>query len=436
MKQRTLNLFISFPTKPLTDWLPNGDGLIAYQIIVELARRGHTLHVVSPYADLKGPLPPRVTVYQMSDRPNAPRPGVLAYMLWTRRILNRVHKHTRIDLIHELNPVFFLRSLAFVRSGIPVALGPHSSRWPLGESEGGGLKLQIRRFIARKLKDVFVRQQHLRASAILLSTRAALNNVVEPERILDRLFILPPGIDEQIFSPAPDAADPEPTVLYLANVVARKGIFSLLDAFESLSKDLPAARLIVGGDGPDLAAAKTRVQASPCHDKVQFVGRVQRADIPALMRRCTVYCLPSNGEPFGMTAIEAMACGKPLVVTDAGGLGYMVSNQGGRRVPVNDSASLAAALLELILDPELCAQMGRFNRLEVEQHYAWSVVASRLEKIYRQVLGDDSCANQDRLNRSDLLEYRSRLGVSLPLGQQSLSDIEDIHGSIHGAIHP
>jgi glycosyltransferase involved in cell wall biosynthesis len=428
MRSESLTLFISFPTKPLTDWLPNGDGLIAFQTILELAKRGHTLHVATPYADLKYPLPPRVTVYSMQERSDAPRPGALAYMLWTRRTLNRIRKHTRIDLIHELNPVFSLRSLAFVGSNLPVALGPHSSRWPLGT--GGSLMRRAQRLFTSTFKDICVHQQHIRASAILLSTKAALNNVKKPERVLDRLFILPPGIDAEVFSPAEEAMDSAPTVLYLANVVARKGIFSLLEAFARLANDLPEVRMIIGGDGSDLTAAKAIVATSTYADRVEFVGRVQRGDIPGLMRRCTVYCLPSYGEPFGMTAIEAMACGKPLVVTDAGGLGYMVSNQGGRRVPVKDPAALAEALKELLRDPELCAQMGKYNRSEVERLYAWPVVASRIEGIYRQVLGLESSANPDRLITADLLEYRSRLD-SKPLSMRGTSTLKE---SNHGVI--
>jgi glycosyltransferase involved in cell wall biosynthesis/O-antigen/teichoic acid export membrane protein len=428
MRSESLTLFISFPTKPLTDWLPNGDGLIAFQTILELAKRGHTLHVATPYADLKYPVPPRVTVYSMQERSDDPRPGALAYMLWTRRTLNRIRKHTRIDLIHELNPVFSLRSLAFVGSNLPVALGPHSSRWPLGT--GGSLMRRAQRLFTSTFKDICVHQQHIRASAILLSTKAALNNVKKPERVLDRLFILPPGIDAEVFSPAEEVMDSAPTVLYLANVVARKGIFSLLEAFARLANDLPEVRMIIGGDGSDLPAAKAIVATSTYADRVEFVGRVQRGDIPGLMRRCTVYCLPSYGEPFGMTAIEAMACGKPLVVTDAGGLGYMVSNQGGRRVPVKDPAALAEALEELLRDPELCAQMGKYNRSEVERLYAWPVVASRIEGIYRQVLGLESSANPDRLITADLLEYRSRLD-SKPLSMRGTSTLKE---SNHGVI--
>ena len=396
----------------LTDWLPSGDGLIAYHIIAGLAERGHRVHVVTPYANLRNPIPDRVTVDQMNTRKNQPQPGALAYMHWTRRMLNRTRNTTGVDLIHELNPVFTLRSLAFAYSGIPVVLGPHFSRWPIDSDHKRPSPNDLPFRGTQLLKDICVRTQHRNAKAILLSTQAALNNVAQPERMIDRLFILPPGIDDREFSPGPKSSGENPNILFLANLFIRKGIFTLLDAFEELSKRIPLVRLTIAGDGPAIAAVKARVAASHYRARVQFLGRIDRAGIPDLLRQCSVYCLPSHGEPFGMTALEAMACGKPLVVTDAGGLGYMVSDQGGRRVPVKNPIALAHALEELLSDPELCRRMGEYNRAQVETHYTWPIVVSRLETIYEQVLSGGSQINLDKVTNSDIAEYRSRLTPS------------------------
>ncbi|WP_158750593.1 glycosyltransferase family 4 protein, partial [Acidobacterium sp. S8] len=393
----------------LTDWLPSGDGLVAYHIIAGLAERGHRVHVVTPYADLRNPIPDRVTVDQMNTRKDQPRPGALSYMRWTRRMLNRTRNTMSVDLIHELNPVFTLRSLAFAYSGIPVVLGPHSSRWPIDSDHKRPSPNDFLFRGTQLLKDICVRTQHRNAKAILLSTQAALNNVAQPERMIDRLFILPPGIDDREFSPGPKSSGENPTILFLANLLMRKGIFTLLDAFEELSKRMPLVRLTIAGDGPAIDAVKARAAASHFRARVQFLGHIDRAGIPDLLRQCSVYCLPSYGEPFGMTALEAMACGKPLIVTDAGGLSYMVSDRGGRRVPVKDPIALTHALEELLSDPELCRRMGEYNRAQVETHYTWPIVVSRLETIYQQVLSGGSQINLDRITNSDIAEYRSRL---------------------------
>jgi glycosyltransferase involved in cell wall biosynthesis len=406
MSKRPLTIFVSFPTTPLTDWLPNGDGLVALHFIKGLAERGHRLHVATPVADLHEPLPPQVTIHQMGSHAHRPRLHALEYMLWTRRTLDRIRATTHIDVIHELNPVFSLLSLAFVGSGLPVVLGPHSSRWP-GDADGTpSLLKRARRGLVSLLKDVCVRQQHSYAKAILLSTPAALNNVTQPERRMDRLFILPPGIDPAAFSVGHISAPEAPTVLFLANVIVRKGIGSLMDAYEILAARSPEVRLLIAGGGSALAEVQERIASSPYRDRMQCLGRVDRADVPSLLRQSTVYCLPSHGEPFGMTALEAMACGKPLVVTGAGGLAYIVSEQGGRRVPVKDPAALANALQELLSNPALCREMGEYNRSQIETHYAWPRVTTRLEHIYEQVLGIATRTDADRITPAQIAQYR------------------------------
>jgi glycosyltransferase involved in cell wall biosynthesis len=105
------------------------------------------------------------------------------------------------------------------------------------------------------------------------------------------------------------------------------------------------------------------------------------------MRACTVHCLPSLGEPFGMTALEAMACAKPIVATDAGGLKHLVPDGGGLRVPPGDAAALSAALRQVLTSPELQRRMGDSNRALIERHYTWTRVIDRLEQAYAEAIG-------------------------------------------------
>jgi glycosyltransferase involved in cell wall biosynthesis len=166
----------------------------------------------------------------------------------------------------------------------------------------------------------------------------------------------------------------------------RKGIHVLLDAFASLAPARPGARLVVAGAGPESDAVGRRVAQTPALDRVELVGRVDRDRVMERMRACDIYCLPSYGEPFGMTALEAMACARPVVATDAGGLGHLVPDGGGRRVPPGDSRALARALEELLADPGLRRSMGEHNRRVVEERFSWSRVVDRLEEHYLEAI--------------------------------------------------
>ena len=99
-------------------------------------------------------------------------------------------------------------------------------------------------------------------------------------------------------------------------------------------------------------------------------------------------CVPSFGEPFGMTVLEAMACARPVVATDAGGPAHLVTDGGGRRVPPGDPAALAGALEEVLGDPGRQAAMGAHNRRLVEERHAWPRVVDRLEAAYADALAD------------------------------------------------
>jgi glycosyltransferase involved in cell wall biosynthesis len=97
--------------------------------------------------------------------------------------------------------------------------------------------------------------------------------------------------------------------------------------------------------------------------------------------------MPSYGEPFGMTILEAMASGVPVVTTNVGGPAYLVREQGGRAVPMQDAAQLASALIEVLSNTELQKSMGRYNRHQIEQEFDWRRSLDRMEGVYARVLG-------------------------------------------------
>ena len=115
---------------------------------------------------------------------------------------------------------------------------------------------------------------------------------------------------------------------------------------------------------------------------VIFLGHVEREKLPGLIRDSTVCCVPSFGEAFGLVALEAMACGRPVVGTDASGLAHLITDKGGIKVRAGDYQALAQALLRILENPELARSMGEHNRKIAEQRYAWPSVVMRVEEAY------------------------------------------------------
>ena len=389
---RALNIFVPHCSDLLTDHLPHGDGLIAHGFLTSLAQRGHRLHVAVQRVELRQPLHPNITIHPIVlTRPRGLR-SRLEYMFQVRRLMQQLMASHSFDLVHQLNPVFTGISLCLAGSELPLVLGTYVARWPI-DPDAFGARGRWSSVVERG-RDWIAGAQQRRADALVLTTPAAWNRLPDPEAMRSRIHVIPHGLDTDLFSPSPGWESSEnlqaeqrcPSILFLANVVKRKGILTLIAAFVAVLREFHECKLRVAGSGSDLAEAKLFAVRLGCADHVEFMGHQEHCNAPNLYRKCSVYCLPSFGEPYGSTAVEAMGCARSLVVTDCGALPYLVHHSGGMRVPAGDPAALSRALIWLLRHPQARVEMGRYNRKQVEPGMSWNSVAQQLEAIYETVL--------------------------------------------------
>jgi glycosyltransferase involved in cell wall biosynthesis len=356
----------------LTDNRPHGDGLVGYGFIRELGKRGHELEVAAGKVDLAGTLPDRVSVHELGGD----GPSRITFMRRVRRLYKELARERPFDAAHQLTPVDVGVSLA-LPGDAPLVLGPYVPDWPPSgpgaDGDVGALALRVKRSLRRA--------QQSRAAAVLISTSAAAGKLELSGARRDRVHELPLGVDAAFWRPAAPPTEGL-DVLYLAGLELRKGIHVLLDAWELLSPRIPAARLLLAGDGAEREAVRDRVRRTPALSAVEIVGRLDREPARAAMQACAVFCLPSFGDPAPLAAVEAMACGRPVVATDASGLGRLVPDAGGIKVPPGDAARLADALADVLGDRQRAEAMGAQNRRLVEERYSWERVVDRLEELY------------------------------------------------------
>ena len=395
MKHKLLNIFISHPSVFLTDNQPNGDGLAAFEFIYRLAEKGHTVRVPVSSMDIKSELPENIKLYPVKLATPFSVFKSLEYIIRVKLIFNRIARQHKIDIIHQLNPVNPGLSCLLTNRKIPLVLGLFVPGW-----SNHSLTSQ-RKFFPRIISSLvtqIIRQcdrwQQKQAAALLLSTPAALKQVYRPDIYRDKIHILPYGIDPTIFNSvtvnSPNDCDGDLNILYLASINYRKGIFTLLEAFERVVASIPSCKLTIAGTGDDLDLVTAKIQQMPCRSQITLIGNVPREKVYEVMSQCTVYCLPSYGEPFGISALEAMSCGKPVVATDAGGLAYLVSDRGGRKVPPKDEKALAEALIEILDSPQLQQKMGEYNLSVISNTYSWNKIIEKLETIYYDLLTYES----------------------------------------------
>lgn len=374
-------IFILHPSDLLTDHRLNGDGLVACDFLRELARRGYRLHVACREVDLLQPFPANVTFHPLRQSRAAGLLGRLEYMLRARLLLRRLMRQHPIGLVHQMNPVFAGLSLGVIGCGLPVLLGTYVARWP--EPDRQRLANRVRRLVRRAI----VSLQQSQASLIMLTTPAAMDQIAAPDRVRHKIVPMNHGVDAALFSPSGESPAQGPaSILFYTSVTRKKGIFTMLEAFARVAEAVPEATLSIVGKGEDWDAARRVVDGMACRDRITMHGYLPRPQAPALFRAHAVYCLPSYGEPLGNTALEGMACGKPLVVTDSGGLPHVLAEGGGFKVPAGDAAALAAALIRLVTSPELQRRMGAANRRHVERNFTWTRVVDRLEEVYARLV--------------------------------------------------
>jgi D-inositol-3-phosphate glycosyltransferase len=200
-----------------------------------------------------------------------------------------------------------------------------------------------------------------------------------------RIFVAPPGVDLDRFVPGDRAAakkrfgfSDDPLVVFVGRLQAFKGTDIAVDAMAQLKRMVPDAQLaIVGGDSPRgsrgesmrLRLAARRLGVS---DRLRFMQPVAHTELPELYRAADVVVVPSASESFGLVALEASACGTPVVATAVGGLRLIVRDgETGYLVSRRDSKSFAAALSRVLADPGAQHRLGS-NAIKVARQFPWA----------------------------------------------------------------
>jgi glycosyltransferase involved in cell wall biosynthesis len=202
------------------------------------------------------------------------------------------------------------------------------------------------------------------------------------------------GLDLEDFSRLPKRTNRRPTVLFVGGLEPRKGLEYLLHAMEYVLEDVPRARLVAvaktGFRGTDewswftTLASRLRIMKN-----MDFRESVSQRTLLGFYSNADVVVLPSKTEGWGLSLMEAMACGKPVVASRAGGIPELVRNKTeGFLVRPGDVRGLADAITMLLKDPKLRNEMGRSGRIRVQQ-FSWDATAQVVLREYGRALQDD-----------------------------------------------
>lgn len=345
------------------------DGGVA-RVVVDLATAqaaaGTDVHVACPQ---EGFLPRALTAAGIRVHPweatRSPGPRLRA----ETRDLKRVIDAAAPALVHAHSAKAGLAARLALRGSIPTVFQPHA--WSF-EAVGGPTGL-LARLWERHAARWTTRTVCVSEAELATGRRAGVTGPCS---------VVPNGVDTARFAPEGHGPARVPLVVCVGRLCRQKGQDVLLRAWPAVAARVPEARLVLVGDGPD--AARLRERAGP---RVAFVGAA--ADAAPWYRAADVVVLPSRWEGMALAPLEAMACGRPVVVTDVDGA--RESLPGDHRphalVPPEDPEALARALIALLRDGALRDALGRRGRLHVLDHHDARRAAAAIDAVYGELLG-------------------------------------------------
>jgi len=367
-----------------------GSGVVGTELAMALARRGHRVHLISyepPVRYLPTDLP--VTLHAV-DVPQYPLFKYPPYLLALANKIVEVARYQHLDVLH-------------VHYAIPHATAGLLAKQMLG----GRLPLVTTlhgtdiTLLGADPSFYDVIEYSMNESDALTAVSDALRReTMQRFRLRRPVELVYNFVDPEIYSPharrrcpAPRPAD-RAVVVHVSNFRAVKRVPLVVEVFARAAADLDAELWLVG-DGPDSAEARRRAAVLGVGERVRFWG--QQDNPAAWIASGDVMLLPSAQEAFGLAALEAMACGLPVVASRVGGLPEVVSDgETGLLFDPDDVQGMVAGLRSLLLDPARRRTLGEAGRRRAVKQFACRHVVPRYEEIYRRAMArDPDTARQD-----------------------------------------
>jgi len=364
-----------------------GSGIVATELGMELAARGHEVHFIS-YAN---PIrlntdSPRIHYHEVevSTYPLFQYPP---YCLALASRMAEVAETARLDLLHVHYAIphaisaFLAKEMLAKqtrkRRRLPFVTTLHGTDITLVGADRS--YLPITRFSIEQSDGVTAISQYLKEHTL------SVFGVGEQIRVIQNF------VNCDVYRGNPDPAarkafapEGEKILVHLSNF---RPVKRVLDAVRVAAKVKPdvSIKLLMIGDGPDRGPAEYLARDLGLENDVLFLGKQSR--IPELLAVSDVLLLPSEMEAFGLAALEAMACGVPPVATRTGGVPELITDGvDGYLAPVGDTDAMAAYVVSLLTDRDRYARFSQAARRTAETRFSTSLIIPKYEEYYRQVL--------------------------------------------------
>ncbi|ATZ61206.2 MAG: GDP-mannose-dependent alpha-(1-6)-phosphatidylinositol monomannoside mannosyltransferase [candidate division WS2 bacterium] len=233
-----------------------------------------------------------------------------------------------------------------------------------------------------------------RAAAIIAPSASIKEYLLDYGVNEEKVHWIPSGVDLETFSPNPSSMlreklglGDEKIILSIARLHLLKGLHYLIQAYGTVARNFPNTRLVILGKGPQEKELRDMAKQLNIEKKVSFLTEhVPHEKISQLYNSADIFAFPSVVEPFGMANLEAMACGKPTVSSDTGGMRDMVLHgKTGFLFKVGDVKGIEDALMAMLSDEKKTEEMGLESRKRALE-YDWRKIARQILEKYEEAL--------------------------------------------------
>ena len=354
---------------------------VALEFVERLSRRGHQVSVLLSNSENVENIPnqagidfhfvPKLDVFSVFT--GTPYPVFLGASSYIEAI--------DPDIVH-VNSHLFLTSYQALRSSVP--LGIPSVLTVHGFAARRGRVVNALQFVYLRTvaKSIF-----RRATRVLCLTEGDAASVAGLIGGFNKVSVVPNGVDTNLFRPSPKKDDN--LIAWVGRLVPEKGLIYLLTAMKEVIAENREARLVLIGDGILKDRLIRLSYKLRIRDRVDFLGKVDRAQVADILSKSSVFAFPSIVEGMPFSLLEALACELPVVGSDIQGVREVIGDrENGLLIPAGNSKPISNAILRLLKDAELRRKLGRNGRSSVIKRYSWDAIVPQVEKVYYEAIAD------------------------------------------------